>query len=153
MIIRFRRRRSARKPPAPPLSPAGRVCAHWDSNQAAAARSAMLRWNISRPRGLGERLRDYDRIVARLASSLNLSEPGQLIRRTSRRDKLYRMRSQFGMTTVEATAERWGVTVSLVRRYARQGRIEGVVKVGRDWLIPKSAKRPVLPTGRPRKEA
>jgi excisionase family DNA binding protein len=45
------------------------------------------------------------------------------------------------ISTQEA-AEKWGITESFVRRMARQGRIPGALKRGRDWWIPKGAKRP-----------
>ena len=40
-------------------------------------------------------------------------------------------------------AEKWGVNVSLVRRYCTQERIPGVIQRDGAWLIPEDAKRPV----------
>ena len=40
------------------------------------------------------------------------------------------------------TAKKWGVNVSLVKRYCTQGRVPGVVFQGGTWRIPKDAIRP-----------
>ena len=40
------------------------------------------------------------------------------------------------------TAEKWGVNVSLVKRYCAQGRIPGVVFKDHVWRIPEDALRP-----------
>ena len=40
------------------------------------------------------------------------------------------------------TAEKWGVNVSLVKRYCTQGRVPGVVFQNGSWRIPEDAIRP-----------
>ena len=40
------------------------------------------------------------------------------------------------------TAEKWGVNVSLVKRYCTQGRVPGVVFQNGVWRIPEDAIRP-----------
>ncbi len=42
--------------------------------------------------------------------------------------------SEAGFETVSETAERLGITVSLVRRYCRAGRL-AAEKLGRDWMV------------------
>lgn len=48
------------------------------------------------------------------------------------------------MTAREA-AEKWNISERLVQKYCAQGRIEGVVKLGVSWGIPKDAEKPVDP--------
>ena len=43
---------------------------------------------------------------------------------------------------IRDVAERWNITPRRVQTLCAQGRIEGAVRFGRDWLIPKHAKRP-----------
>ena len=45
--------------------------------------------------------------------------------------------------TTKETAKKWGVNVSLVRRYCTQERIPGVIQRDGAWLIPEDAKRPM----------
>lgn len=45
--------------------------------------------------------------------------------------------------TTKETAQKWGVNVSLVRRYCTQERIPGVIQRDVAWLIPEEAKRPM----------
>lgn len=60
--------------------------------------------------------------------------------------------------SVEQVAEKAGITVSLIRRYCREGKIQAQ-KVGRDWVIAQDALDEFLktprkvgyPKGRPRK--
>jgi hypothetical protein len=40
-------------------------------------------------------------------------------------------------------SENWGITERQVQFLCKSGKIEGVVKWGRSWLIPKDAPRPV----------
>ncbi len=40
-------------------------------------------------------------------------------------------------------ARKWGVSTRRVQTLCAAGKIEGAVRFGRDWMIPKSAKRPV----------
>lgn len=39
-------------------------------------------------------------------------------------------------------AEKWGITVKRVQVLCRENRIQGVERIGREWLIPKDAKKP-----------
>ena len=45
--------------------------------------------------------------------------------------------------TVRETAEKWGVDISLVRRFCKQDRLPGAVRTKDGWLIPEVAVRPV----------
>ena len=45
--------------------------------------------------------------------------------------------------TTKETAKKWGVNVSLVRRYCTQEHIPGVIQRDGAWLIPEDAKRPM----------
>lgn len=47
-----------------------------------------------------------------------------------------------GYTTIRETAERWDVTVRQVQYLCTKGQVEGAVKFGRSWAIPKEAKKP-----------
>jgi len=44
--------------------------------------------------------------------------------------------------TADMAAKRLNVTVRAVQKWAKEGKIEGAHKVGRDWLIPETAIRP-----------
>ena len=44
--------------------------------------------------------------------------------------------------SVRETAEKWGINVSLVRRYCQQGRIPGAVQKKDGWCIPEDAVHP-----------
>lgn len=46
------------------------------------------------------------------------------------------------ITTKEA-AEKWNISDRRVLQYCNAGRIEGAVKMGNTWLIPKSAEKPL----------
>lgn len=48
------------------------------------------------------------------------------------------------MLTVKDVAAKWAVSEVRIRQYLKEGRIEGAVKVGRDWVIPDDAPRPKL---------
>ena len=39
-------------------------------------------------------------------------------------------------------AEEWGISIRRVQIFCEQGRIEGVQRLGKIWVIPKSASRP-----------
>ena len=45
--------------------------------------------------------------------------------------------------TVRETAEKWGVDISLVRRFCKQDRLPGALRTKDGWLIPEGAVRPV----------
>lgn len=47
------------------------------------------------------------------------------------------------MISARETAKRWNIAEQLVTRYCREGRIAGVEKEGRSWLIPEDAVKPV----------
>ena len=47
--------------------------------------------------------------------------------------------------TSDAAAAKWKISSRRVRQYAAAGRIEGAVKIGRDWMIPKDAEKPTDP--------
>lgn len=40
-------------------------------------------------------------------------------------------------------SEKWGITERQVQSLCKQGKIKDVVKLGRSWLIPKDAPRPI----------
>jgi excisionase family DNA binding protein len=44
--------------------------------------------------------------------------------------------------TVQQAAEEWEVSDSWIQRYLRAGRIEGAVRFGHAWMIPKGAEKP-----------
>ena len=45
--------------------------------------------------------------------------------------------------TARQAAEKWGVSLRWVQVYLKDGRIDGAIRFGRDWMIPKDAKKPV----------
>lgn len=44
--------------------------------------------------------------------------------------------------TIKEISEKWGVGTRIVTLYCNEGRIEGAVKKGSMWLIPKDAPKP-----------
>ena len=44
--------------------------------------------------------------------------------------------------TSHQAAERWGISLRWVQMYLKDGRIDGAVRFGRDWMIPKDAEQP-----------
>ena len=44
--------------------------------------------------------------------------------------------------TVRQTAEKWGVSMRWVQIMLKEDRIEGAVRPGREWLIPKTTPKP-----------
>lgn len=44
--------------------------------------------------------------------------------------------------TVRQAAEKWGCSVRWIQILCEDSRIPGVVRPGRDWMIPKDAKKP-----------
>ena len=44
--------------------------------------------------------------------------------------------------TTKTIAEKWKITDRRVLQYCNAGRIEGAVKMGNTWIIPKDAKKP-----------
>ena len=45
--------------------------------------------------------------------------------------------------TIKETAEKWKLTTRRVQKMCSDGKIEGAIKFGRDWAIPKDAPRPL----------
>ena len=45
--------------------------------------------------------------------------------------------------TPRQAAERWGITERQVQSLCLNGKIKDVIRVGRSWLIPKDALRPI----------
>ncbi len=45
--------------------------------------------------------------------------------------------------TVREAGEKWGITSRMVNYYCSEGRIDGAVKKGNLWLVPKDSKKPV----------
>jgi len=44
--------------------------------------------------------------------------------------------------TVRQVAGKWGISERRIQKLCEDGRIEGVVRPGRDWLIPQNAQKP-----------
>lgn len=40
-------------------------------------------------------------------------------------------------------SEEWGISLRRVQKLCEQGRVQGIQRLGKIWLIPKEAKRPV----------
>ena len=59
--------------------------------------------------------------------------------------------------TVRQASEKWGVTMRAIQFYLKDNKIEGAVRPGREWLIPKDAPKPadgrVNNRRRPKKES
>lgn len=47
-----------------------------------------------------------------------------------------------GFITVQEVAEKWGVTPRQVQILCKEGRIAGVMRMSRIWIIPEDAKKP-----------
>ncbi|SCW51421.1 Helix-turn-helix domain-containing protein [Lachnospiraceae bacterium C10] len=47
-----------------------------------------------------------------------------------------------GYMTIKQASEVWGVTPRRIQVLCAGGRIEGAMKFGRDWAIPKDATKP-----------
>lgn len=47
--------------------------------------------------------------------------------------------------TAREAADRWGVSLRWVHRLCADGRIEGVRRFGRNWMISKEAEKPADP--------
>ena len=48
-----------------------------------------------------------------------------------------------GYMTIKEAAGVWGVTPRRIQVLCADGRIDGAMKFGRDWAIPKDAEKPV----------
>ncbi len=44
--------------------------------------------------------------------------------------------------TIKEAAEKWGLSVRRVQAICNEGKVEGIIRFGREWAIPKDAKRP-----------
>lgn len=44
--------------------------------------------------------------------------------------------------TIKEASEKWGLSVRRIQEMCNAGKIEGVVKFGREWAIPKDAEKP-----------
>jgi hypothetical protein len=44
--------------------------------------------------------------------------------------------------TAKEKSEEWGISLRRVQLFCEQGRIEGVSRMGKIWIIPKDAERP-----------
>lgn len=45
--------------------------------------------------------------------------------------------------SAKQTAQKWGVTVKRVQVLCKENRIPGAARVGRTWIIPNTAEKPV----------
>ena len=45
--------------------------------------------------------------------------------------------------TAKDKAKEWGISLRRVQTFCETNRIEGVIKFGKVWAIPKEAKRPI----------
>ena len=44
--------------------------------------------------------------------------------------------------STQQAAEKWGITLRRVQTYVEQNRIEGLIRFGHVWMIPKDAEKP-----------
>ena len=49
----------------------------------------------------------------------------------------------FDWITPKQAAERWGISDRRVQYLCTNGKIDGVLRLGRTWLIPKDAPKPI----------
>lgn len=47
--------------------------------------------------------------------------------------------------SVRDAASLWNISERRVQKFCEDGRVEGVLRFGRSWMIPKDAKKPVDP--------
>ena len=45
--------------------------------------------------------------------------------------------------TIKEASEKWSLSVRRIQTICNNGMIEGVIKFGREWAIPKEADRPI----------
>lgn len=48
-----------------------------------------------------------------------------------------------GYISIKEVAEKWGISDRRIRLLCRDGRIEGAIKIGRNWSIPRDATKPI----------
>ena len=58
----------------------------------------------------------------------------------------------FAYISAPETAKKWGISEKRVQKLCEDGRISGVAKFNRMWLIPKDAQKPVDGRRKGRKE-
>lgn len=51
--------------------------------------------------------------------------------------------SDMDYMTLREASEKWGISPRQINYYCSEGRIPGAEKMGRVWLIPKDAKKPI----------
>lgn len=44
--------------------------------------------------------------------------------------------------TIQQVAEKWGVSIRRINTLCNEGKIDGAMKFGNTWAIPKSAEKP-----------
>jgi len=44
--------------------------------------------------------------------------------------------------TIKEAAEKWGLSVRRVQAICNEGKVEGIIRFGREWAIPKNAEKP-----------
>ncbi len=47
-----------------------------------------------------------------------------------------------GFLSVREAAEKWNVSMRWVNQYIQEGRVPGVERFGKSWVIPEDAKKP-----------
>ena len=47
--------------------------------------------------------------------------------------------------TAQQAADKWGVSLRWVQAYLKSSRIDGAIRFGHAWMIPKSAEKPTDP--------
>ena len=50
---------------------------------------------------------------------------------------------ELNLMSSQQASEKWGITDRQVQSLCLQGKIEGATKLGRAWLIPKDAPKPI----------
>ena len=55
----------------------------------------------------------------------------------------YLWRKLMDYMTIKETADKWNLSVRRVQTMCNEGLIEGVIRFGREWAIPKDAVKPV----------
>jgi hypothetical protein len=51
--------------------------------------------------------------------------------------------NMFEYMTAQEAAEKWEVSLRWVQRLCKEKRIDGAMNIGRVWLIPQNAKKPI----------
>lgn len=54
--------------------------------------------------------------------------------------------------SVKAVSEKWGISERRIQKLCEENRIEGTLKFGRSWMIPKDAEKPIDGRSKKRKE-